>query len=156
MLSSVNNKVLYSYVVIGFGWQIPKLAVFIFISVLMLHYCKTSTRLIVINWFPTSLWFSVLKVYFKNSRLFQFWTFIDKMVKSVSKRGSIVNTPNWSSFWVLFNVRLKVNEDKTKALRIGSELQMCDEYYLDWDQNSINTFDPGILKTRIWDLNSVE
>ena len=57
---------------------------------------------------------------------------------------------------------LKINEDKTKALRIGSmanlELQMCNDYNLDWDQNSIKilgvTFDPGILN--IWDLNSVE
>ena len=39
-----------------------------------------------------------------------------------------------------------------------SELKMCNEYNLDWDQNPIKilgiTFDPGILD--IWDLNSVE
>ena len=48
---------------------------------------------------------------------------------------------------------LKINEDKTKALWIGSmansELKMCNDYNLDWDQNSIKilgvTFDPGIL-----------
>ena len=57
---------------------------------------------------------------------------------------------------------LKINEDKTKALWIGSmansELKMCNDYNLDWDQNSIKilgvTFDPGILN--IWDRNSVE
>ena len=57
---------------------------------------------------------------------------------------------------------LKINEDKTKALWIGSmanlELKMCNDNNLDWDQNSIKilgvTFDSGILN--IWDLNSVE
>ena len=57
---------------------------------------------------------------------------------------------------------LKINEDKTKALWISSmatsALKMCNDYNLDWDQNSIKilgvTFDPGILN--IWDLISVE
>ena len=48
---------------------------------------------------------------------------------------------------------LKINEDKTKTLWIGSmansELKICNDYNLDWDQNFIKilgvTFDPGIL-----------
>ena len=57
---------------------------------------------------------------------------------------------------------LKLTEDKTKAVWIdsmaNSELKMCNDYNLDWDQNSIKilgvAFDPGIYN--IWDLNSVE
>lgn len=57
---------------------------------------------------------------------------------------------------------LKINEDKTKALWIGSmsksDLRLCREYKLDWEQGPIKilgvTFTPEVFN--IWDLNSRE
>ena len=55
---------------------------------------------------------------------------------------------------------LKINEEKTKALWIGSmsrsDLQLCQEFRLDWDQGSIKIL--GVIFTPetfdIWDRNS--
>lgn len=57
---------------------------------------------------------------------------------------------------------LKINEDKTKALWIGSmsrsDLKLCREYKLDWEQGPIKIL--GVMFTpevfNIWDLNSRE
>ncbi|MCG7876954.1 MAG: reverse transcriptase family protein, partial [Candidatus Thiodiazotropha endolucinida] len=57
---------------------------------------------------------------------------------------------------------LKINEDKTKALWIGSmagsDLKLCHNYNLDWQQGPIKIL--GVIFTpevfNIWDLNSTE
>ena len=57
---------------------------------------------------------------------------------------------------------LKINEDKTKALWIGSmsgsDLRLCHNYNLDWEQGPIKilgvVFTPEVFN--IWDFNSLE
>ena len=57
---------------------------------------------------------------------------------------------------------LKINEDKTKALWIGSmsgsDLRLCHNYNLDWEQGPIKIL--GVIFTpevfNIWDFNSLE
>ena len=57
---------------------------------------------------------------------------------------------------------LRINEDNTKAIWIGSmprsDLKLCHDYNLHWEQGSIKilgvTFTPEVFN--IWDLNSQE
>ena len=57
---------------------------------------------------------------------------------------------------------LKINEDKTKALWIGSmsgsDLRLCHNYNLNWEQGPIKIL--GVIFTpevfNIWDFNSLE
>lgn len=57
---------------------------------------------------------------------------------------------------------LKINEEKTKALWIGSknnsQIKLCQEYNLDWNQQPLNILDVNFSSEvfNIWDLNSIE